>query len=56
MAVYVFVVCVCVCICVASLWCGVAPLYLSLWIVAAMVVAGRDSRGVGEGLRPACNC
>ena len=51
MAVYVFVLCMYV-----SVWCGVAPLSLSLWIVAGMVVVGRDSRAVGEGRGPACNC
>ncbi len=51
MAVYVFVVCMYV-----SVWCGGAPLSLSLWIVAGMVVGWRDSRGVGEGLWPDCNC
>ena len=51
MAVYVFVVCMYV-----SVWCGGAPLSLSLWIVAGMVVVCRDSRGVGEGLGPDCNC
>ena len=40
MAVYVFVVCMYV-----SVWCGGAPLSLSLWIVAGMVVAW-----------PYCNC
>ncbi len=51
MAVYVFVVCMYV-----SVWCGGAPLSLSLWIVAGMVVVWRDSRGVGEEHGPACNC
>jgi hypothetical protein len=51
MAVYVFVVCMYV-----SVWCGGAPLSLSLWIVAGMVVAWQDSRAVGEGQWPACNC
>ncbi len=51
MAVYVFVVCMYV-----SVWCGVAPLSLSLWIVAGMVVGWRDSRAVGEGRGPDCNC
>jgi hypothetical protein len=51
MAVYVFVVCLYV-----SVWCGVAPLSLSLWIVAGMVVGWLDSSGEGEGLGPDCNC
>ncbi len=51
MAVYVFVVCMYV-----SVWCGVAPLSLSLWIVAGMVVGWQDSRGGGEGQGPDCNC
>ena len=51
MAVYVFVVCMYV-----SVWCGGAPLSLSLWIVAGMVVDWPDSRGVGEGQGPSCNC
>ena len=51
MAVYVFVVCMYV-----SVWCGGAPLSLSLWIVAGMVVVGLHSRAVGEDLWPACNC
>ena len=51
MAVYVFVVCMNV-----SVWCGVAPLSLSFWIVAGMVAAWRDSRAVGEGRGPSCNC
>ena len=42
MAVYVFVVCLYV-----SVWCGGAPLALSLWIVAGMVVVWHDSRGGG---------
>ncbi len=50
-AVYVFVVCMYV-----SVWCGGAPLSLSLWIVAGMVVAWQDSRGEGEALWPDCNC
>ena len=49
MAVYVFVVCV-------SVWCGVAPLSLSLWIVAGMVVGWLHSRGVGRDQGPYCNC
>jgi hypothetical protein len=44
------------CVCMLSVWCGVAPLSLSLWIVAGMVVGWLDSRGVGEGLGPDCNC
>ena len=51
MAVYVFVVCMYV-----SVWCGGAPLSLSLWIVAGMVVAWQDSRAEGEELGPYCNC
>ncbi len=53
MAVYVFVVCMSV-----SVWCGGAPLSLSLWIVAGMVVDWLDSRADGEGLQlwPDCNC
>ena len=51
MAVYVFVVCMYV-----SVWCGVAPLSLSLWIVAGMVVVLHDSRGVGEAQWRDCNC
>ena len=51
MAVYVFVVCMYV-----SVWCGVAPLSLSLWIVAGMVVGWLDSRAVGEVLSLYCNC
>ena len=51
MAVYVFVVCMYV-----SVWCGGAPLSLSLWIVAGMVVVGHDSRGQGDGLWLYCNC
>jgi hypothetical protein len=51
MAVCVFVVCMYV-----FVWCGGAPLSLSLWIVAGMVVAWLDSRGVGEGQGPYCNC
>ena len=51
MAVYVFVVCMYV-----SVWCGGAPLSLSLWIVAGMVVAWLHSRGVGEAQGPYCNC
>jgi hypothetical protein len=45
------------CMCMyVSVWCGGAPLSLSLWIVAGMVVVGQDSRAVGEVLWPACNC
>ena len=51
MAIYVFVVCMYV-----SVWCGGAPLSLSLWIVAGMVVVLHDSRGVGEAQWPYCNC
>ena len=51
MAVCVFVVCMYV-----SVWCGGAPLSLSLWIVAGMVVEWQDSRGVCEELGPYCNC
>ena len=51
MAVYVFVVCMYV-----SVWCGGAPLSLSLWIVAGMVVGWQDSRAAGEALWPYCNC
>ena len=52
MAVYVFVVCMYV-----SVWCGGAPLSLSLWIVAGMVVVRwPDSRAVGEARWPYCNC
>ncbi len=51
MALYVFVVCMYV-----SVWCGGAPLSLSLWIVAGMVVASLDSRADGEALGPYCNC
>ena len=50
-AVYVFVVCMYV-----SVWCGGAPLSLSLWIVAGMVVVWHDSRAEGEGLWTYCNC
>ena len=50
MAVYVFVVCMYV-----SVWCGVAPLSLSLWIVAGMVVGWQDSRAEGEDPWPDCN-
>ncbi len=50
-AVYVFVVCMYV-----SVWCGGAPLSLSLWIVAGMVVAWRHSRAEGEALGRDCNC
>ena len=49
----------CVCMCLRGcgvVWCGVAPLSLSLWIVAGMVVGWQDSRAVGEGLWRACNC
>jgi hypothetical protein len=49
MAIYVFVVCIFV-------WCGVAPISLSLWIVAGMVVVGLHSRAVGEEQGPYCNC
>jgi hypothetical protein len=51
MAVYVFVVCMYV-----SVWCGGAPLSLSLWIVAGMVVAWPDSRADGEDRGQDCNC
>jgi hypothetical protein len=51
MALYVFVVCMYV-----SVWCGGAPLSLSLWIVAGMVVVWQDSRGGGEALWQYCNC
>jgi hypothetical protein len=51
MAVYVFFVCLYV-----SVWCGGSLLSLSLWIVAGMVVVGLDSRAVGEGQGPLCNC
>ena len=51
MAVYVFVVCMYV-----SVWCGGAPLSLSLWIVAGMVVVWLDSRADGEVEGPYCNC
>ena len=51
MAVFVFVVCMDV-----SVWCGGAPLSLSLWIVAGMVVVGHGSRGGGEERIPVCNC
>ena len=51
MAVDVFVVCMFV-----SVWCGGAPLSLSLWIVAGMVVGWLHSRGGGEALGPDCNC
>jgi hypothetical protein len=51
MAVYVFVVCMFV-----SVWCGGAPLSLSLWIVAGMEVEWQDSRALGKGLGPSCNC
>ena len=51
MAVYVFVFCMYV-----SVWCGGAPLSLSLWIVAGMVVGWHDSRAEGEALGPSCNC
>ncbi len=44
------------CVCMYVSWCGVAPLSLSLWIVAGMVVAWQDSRAVGVGLWPDCNC
>ena len=47
MAIYVSVVCMC--------GCG-APLYLSLWIVAGMVVAWPDSRADGEAQWQYCNC
>ncbi len=40
----------------AAVWCGVAPLSLSLWIVAGMVVGWQDSRAEGEALWPDCNC
>ena len=52
MAVYVFAVCIFV-----SMWlrCGVAPLSLSLWIVAGMVVVWPYCRAVGEEQGPACN-
>ena len=49
--VYVFVVCMYV-----SVWCGGAPLSLSLWIVAGMVVGWLHSREVGEGMWLDCNC
>jgi hypothetical protein len=39
-----------------SVWCGGAPLSLSLWIVAGMVVVGHDSRGDCEGEESYCNC
>jgi hypothetical protein len=45
-----------VCVCMAAVWCGWTPLSFSLWIVAGMVVAWQDSRAVGEGQRPYCNC
>ena len=51
--------CLCVCcvfVCVCAVWCGGAPLSLSLWIVAGMVVVGHDSRGGGEMQGPYCNC
>ena len=53
MAVYVFVVCMYV-----SVWCGVAPLSLSLWIVAGIVVVffWQDSRANCDALWPYCNC
>jgi hypothetical protein len=51
MAVYVFVVYMYV-----SVWCGGAPLSLSLWIVAGMVVVGQHSGEVGEGQWPSFNC
>ena len=51
MAVYVFVVCMYV-----SVWCGGAPLSLSLWIVAGMVVVWLDIRAGGEAQGPYCNC
>ena len=51
MAVYVFVVCMYV-----SVWCGGAPLSLSLWNVAGMVIAWQDSRADGEAEGPQCNC
>ena len=51
MAVYVFVVCMYV-----SVWCGGAPLSLSLWIIAGMVVGWQHSRAVCEGMGPDCNC
>ena len=54
MVVYVFVVYMGVY--VAVVWCGGAPLSLSLWIVAGMVVVGLHSRAVGEGVAPACSC
>jgi hypothetical protein len=51
MAVCVFVVCMYV-----SVWCGGAPLSLSLWIFAGMVVVWLHSRAVGEGQGSYCNC
>ena len=51
MAVYVFVVCM-----YGVVWCGWAPLSLSLWIIAGMVVAWQDSRGEGEDRGLYCNC
>ena len=51
--------CVCLCLCgccCGVVWCGGAPLSLSLWIVAGMVVVGHDSRGGGEMQGPYCNC
>ena len=45
MAVYVFVVCMYV-----SVWCGWAPLSLSLWILAGMVVGWHDSRAGGVAI------
>ena len=52
MAVYVFGVCMYY----VFVWCGGAPLSLSLWIVAGMVVGWQDSRAEGEVLWQDCNC
>jgi hypothetical protein len=58
MCVHVFVVCMCVSVWLrcGMVWCGGAPLSLSLWIVAGMVVGWHDSRRDGEALGPYCNC
>jgi hypothetical protein len=38
-----------------AVWWG-SSLSLSLWIVAGMLVVSQDSRAVGEGQWPDCNC
>ena len=47
--------CLCLWLRCGVVWWGGAPLSLSLWIVAGMVVVWPDSRAEGEALWPACN-